>query len=105
MRQMFRALGLLVALVVLLPAATSQPAAAFGDTCYRDVRAKGSVQGSMTSARAAASSAWEAAAAKRYGRQFGNWWYSADRAFDCSWDNSGRRIQCTAIAGPCARKR
>lgn len=105
MRQILSVIGCLALAFLIVPASTATPAAAFGDTCYRDVRAKGSVQGSMRNARDAASSAWEQAVRKRHGGRFANWWYSADRTFDCSWDVSGRRIQCTAIAGPCGRKR
>jgi hypothetical protein len=90
---------------VALAAALPSEAAAFGDQCYGDVKARGSVQGSMSSARNAAIAAWESAASRRYGSRFANWYYSGDRTIDCSWDNSGRRIQCTALAGPCGRKR
>jgi uncharacterized protein YukE len=104
MRNALRA-TILIAAAALLPATTSSPAAAFGDQCYRDIKATGGIGGTMKSARNNAIAAWEAAAAKRYGNRFANWYYSADRTFDCSWDNSGTRIRCTATAGPCGRKR
>lgn len=105
MRHLIRASALLLAVILVMPAATSGPAEAFGDTCYRDVKARGSVQRSMSAARGAATAAWEQSVSKRYGARFANWWYSADRNFDCSWDNAGRNIRCVAIAGPCGRKR
>jgi hypothetical protein len=83
----------------------SSDANAFGDTCYRDVRAGGSVQSSMNAARNAAIGAWESAAAKRHGSRFSNWYYSGDRTIDCNWDTSGRKIRCTATALPCGRTR
>jgi hypothetical protein len=104
MRYALRAATLLAA-AALLPATTSSPATAFGDQCYRDIKATGSPGRSMTAARSNAIGAWEAAASNRHGRRFANWYYSADRTFDCTWDNSGTRIRCVAIAGPCGRKR
>jgi hypothetical protein len=104
MRQLLRASALILAMSAAT-ALTSTTAVAFGDTCYRDVKARGSVQRSMSSARGAAIAAWQQAVAKRYGSRFANWYYSADRTFECSWDASGRNIRCIAIAGPCARKR
>lgn len=68
------------------------------------MKATGSVQSSMSHARDAAVAAWESAVARRYGSRFANWYYSADRTFECSW-NDPSRIRCVAIAGPCGRKR
>jgi hypothetical protein len=104
MRLLLRAVALLFAIVIILPASVSTPAEAFGDTCYRDVRATGNVQSSMKGARASAIAAWESAVSRRYGSKFANWYYSADRTFDCSW-NDPSRIRCVATAGPCGRKR
>jgi hypothetical protein len=73
----------------------------FGDRCYGDLQVGGTVQGTMTAARAAASSAWEARARRQHGTRFANWYYSADRSFDCSWNDKGNRIRCVAIAKPC----
>ena len=91
--------------VALVSALGAGEASAFGDRCYRDTSAKGTVQGSMSSARNAAIAAWESKAAKQHGRRFANWYYSADRTIDCKWNNSGSRIWCTAIAVPCGRVR
>jgi hypothetical protein len=104
MRLFLRATALLAA-AALLPATTSSPAEAFGDQCYRDIKATGGPGRSMNAARSNAIAAWEAAAGQRYGSRFANWYYSADRTFECNWDTSGTRIRCVAIAGPCGRKR
>jgi hypothetical protein len=77
-------------------------ASAFGDVCRREVRARGSVQSNFWGANQAAIAAWQTAAARQHGSRFGNWFYSGDRTVDCRWDASGRRIQCTAFATPCA---
>jgi hypothetical protein len=105
MRHLLRACALFLAAFFIMPAATSTPVQAFGDTCYRDVRARGGVQSTMSAARGSAIAAWEQEASKRHGARFANWYYSADRTFDCSWGKSGRDIRCVAIAGPCGRKR
>lgn len=84
---------------------TSGDARAFGDKCYRDVSARGSVQGSMSRAQSAAIAAWESAAYRRHGRGFADWYYSGDRTISCSWDKSGARIVCVAVAMPCGRAR
>lgn len=95
-----------IALVTILALAAGPiDAHAFGDTCRKDVSARGSVQGSMSKARNAAIAAWETKAARQHGSRYANWYYSGDRTIDCSWDATGRRIQCTAIAGPCGRNR
>ena len=91
-------------MVLLVPAATSTQAAAFGDTCYRDIKATGTVHSSVARAREAAIAAWESTVSRRHGSRFANWYYSADRSFECSWDNPGTRIRCIAIATPCGRK-
>jgi hypothetical protein len=98
-------LALVMVVGFVLPAGTAAPAQAFGDTCHRDVTARGSVQGSMSSARGAAIDAWERAVSRKHGSRFANWYYSADRTFDCSWNTGGNRITCVATAGPCGRKR
>lgn len=105
MRNLLRAAVLALLLPWLAPASTATPAHAFGDQCHRDVKATGDIAGSMSSARASAIAAWESAVARQYGRRYADWYYSADRTFTCSWDASGRRIRCVAIAGPCGRKR
>lgn len=78
---------------------------AFGDVCHKDVVARGSVEGSMSKARNAAIAAWETKVATLHGPRFANWWYSGDRAVECSWNKKGNRIWCNAVAIPCARKR
>jgi hypothetical protein len=93
------------ALATVILAMPSTDAQAFGDQCYRDVRAQGSVQNSMGRARSAAITAWEGAIQNRYGSRFADWYYSGDRTIDCTWDASGTRIRCTAVAQPCGRKR
>ena len=100
---MYRAAG--AALVALISLAAAGDAHAFGDTCRKDVASKGSVQGSMSAARNAAIAAWETQTSKVYGNRYANWWYSGDRTIDCSWDRSGTRIRCTAVAIPCAPRR
>lgn len=104
MRHVVLALVVLFAAAVALPVATATPAAAFGDTCHRDVRVRGAVQPTMSSARDSAIAAWEKVVSQRYGARFANWYYSADRTFECSWDATGTRIRCLAIATPCGRK-
>lgn len=104
MRYLCHAFALLFASAIALPAATATPAAAFGDTCHRDLRVKGTVQPTMSSARGAAIAAWESTVAQRHGSRFANWYYSADRTFECTWDATGTRIRCLAIATPCGRK-
>ena len=95
-----------VTAVTLLSIPTFAPEVqAFGDTCFRDLAARGGVANTMRGARAAAQSAWETAASRRHGARFADWWYSGERTFDCSWDTSGRRISCIARAIPCGRKR
>lgn len=97
---------LVVSALVLAAAQAAAPEAqALGDVCLKDVRARGSAQTSMSAARASAMSAWEHTVAKRHGARFADWWYSGDRAFDCSWGPSGRDIRCVALAVPCGRKR
>lgn len=100
-----RSLLICLSAAVLVIVSPTPEAHAFGDTCFRDMTARGSVQGSMSSARSAAMSAWEAAAARKHGARYANWYYSADRTFDCSWNTTGNRIRCTAQAIPCGRKR
>lgn len=100
---MYRVWGVGVASIITLAGAGE--ALAFGDTCLKDVVARGSVQGSMSKARSAAVAAWETKVATVHGQRFANWWYSGDRAIDCSWNKSGSRIWCNAVAIPCARKR
>jgi hypothetical protein len=85
-------------------AASSSSALAFGDTCYRDVTARGDVRSSMRGAMDAAIAAWERTVARQRGSRFANWWYSGDRVTSCSWDVSGTRIRCTATAMPCASR-
>lgn len=92
------------ALAILLLAPPTE-AQAFGDQCFRDLKAQGSVQSSMGRARSAAIEAWEAAAQRKHGRAFADWYYSGDRTIECRWDASGTRIRCSAIAQPCGRKR
>ena len=94
----------LVALAAILATGAPSEAQAFGDTCLRDVRAKGSVQNTMGRARSAGIAAWESTVRQRHGSRFANWYYSGDRSIDCSWDQSGTRIRCTATALPCGRK-
>jgi hypothetical protein len=101
---MYRALALTPIAAALLSLTAPSEAQAFGDTCLRDVRAKGSVQNSMGRARSAAITAWESTVRQRHGSRFANWYYSGDRTIDCSWDNSGTQIRCSAIALPCGRK-
>ena len=101
-----RRIGLLFVLAAV-PAITAplDHASAFGDRCfYPNLAARGGVQGSMSAARSSAIAAWEQAARRRHGARFADWWYSGDRTIDCSWDNSGRRIRCTADAAACGRK-
>jgi hypothetical protein len=105
MRKSFRAVALVLTVAAGFAGGSPQPAQAFGDTCYRDVSARGAVKGSMSAARQSAIGAWEIAASRKHGARFGNWYYSADRSFDCSWNNAGNRITCVALAGPCGRKR
>lgn len=100
---MYRVHALVLAAACL--ALPTTEAHAFGDQCYRDVRAQGSVQNTMGRARNAAIGAWENAAQKRHGSRFADWYYSGDRTIDCSWDTSGTRIVCKATALPCGRKR
>jgi hypothetical protein len=76
-----------------VPVATATDARAFGDTCHRDVSARGGVQASMKAARSSAIAAWESAVSRKHGSRFANWYYA------------GNRIKCTAVAGPCGRKR
>jgi hypothetical protein len=81
-------------------------AQAFGDRCfYPPHSVRGSTQASMSAARGAAIAQWERSAARKYGRAYANWWYSGDREISCSWDASGRRITCAAIAVACGRSR
>ena len=94
----------LIAAAFLATRAPSEAQAFFGDQCLRDVRAKGSVQNTMGRARSAAIAAWESTVRQRHGSRFANWYYSGDRTIDCSWDQSGTRIRCTATALPCGRK-
>ena len=99
--------SLLVSLIAVGALAVTQPseAQAFGDTCLRDVRARGSEQNTMGRARSAAIAAWEGSVQTRHGRRFADWYYSGDRSIDCSWDASGTRIRCSASALPCGTKR
>lgn len=99
---MYRTAGAVIVAVLTLLSAGE--ASAFGDTCRKDVSARGSVQGSMTKARNASISAWETQTARAYGNRYANWWYSGDRTIDCTWDASGRRIRCIAVAIPCASR-
>lgn len=92
------------ALAGLVMICSAGEAFAFGDTCHKDVVARGRVEGSMSKARDAAIAAWEKKVANVHGQRFANWWYSGDRAVECSWNKSGNRIWCNAIALPCARK-
>jgi hypothetical protein len=101
---MYRVCAFAVVAAALLALPTTE-AQAFGDQCFRDVKAQGSVQSSMGRARTAAIAAWESAAQRKHGSRFANWYYSGDRTIDCSWDASGTRIRCTAVAQPCGRKR
>ncbi len=105
MRRFPIAVALVFAVGFAIPVGTATTAQAFGDTCYRDVTARGSVQSSMSAARNSAIAAWESAVSRKHGARFGNWYYSIDRTFDCSWNNAGNRIKCLAVAGPCGRKR
>lgn len=100
---MFRILGA-VTILAIATAVSAGDALAFGDVCLKDVVARGTVQGSMTKARNAAIAAWETKVATQHGPRFANWWYSGDRAIDCSWNKSGNQIRCNAVAIPCARK-
>ena len=94
------------ALATLASGSWTAPASAFGDRCiYPGVTARGSAQPSMGKAYAAARSAWEAQTARQHGKRYADWWYSGDRTFDCSWNNSGSKIVCVAYAAPCGRKR
>jgi hypothetical protein len=94
-----------LALVAAVLAWPTSEARAFGDKCYKDVKAQGSVQGTMGRARSAAIAAWESATQRKHGSSFANWYYSGDRTIDCSWDASGTRIRCVAVAQPCGHKR
>ena len=94
-----------VALVTAILALSAPEAQALGDQCYRDAKAQGSVQGSIDRARNSAIAAWESAAQRKHGNRFADWYYSGDRTIDCSWDASGTRIRCVAVALPCGRKR
>jgi hypothetical protein len=85
-------------------AAGSEPAAAFGDRCYGLTQAKGQNSTTMQGARASAIAAWERSAARAYGNRYADWYYSGDRAFDCTWNADGGRIRCVAEATPCGRK-
>jgi hypothetical protein len=81
------------------------PASALGDTCYRDVSARGDVRSTYRGAMASAIGAWQFRAARATGGRATDWYYSVDRTLDCVWNDPGTRIQCTAKAVPCARKR
>jgi hypothetical protein len=105
MRKYLIVVAWLFAVGLALPVGMASEAQAFGDTCYRDVTARGGVQSRMSAARNAAIAAWETAVSRKHGSRFANWYYSADRTFDCSWNDAGNRIKCTAVAGPCGRKR
>jgi phage-related minor tail protein len=96
----FLALG---ALVVGWTAAAPE-ARAFGDVCYRDIQVTGGAASTMGGAYQAAIERWQATAARQHGARFANWYYSADRTFDCSWNESGSRIRCVANAAPCGRR-
>lgn len=84
---------------------TAGDAFAFGDTCRKDVAARGAVETSMSRARGAAIAAWETKVSAIHGRRFADWWYSGDRLIECSWNRSGTRFTCNAVAIPCGRRR
>ena len=69
---------------------------------YPGLTATGAVRPQIQSARNAAMSAWEQAAARNHGRRFASWSYAADGAVDCSWNTAGNKIKCRARAVPCA---
>jgi hypothetical protein len=78
---------------------------AFGDTCHAPIRVRGDFTPTQRGAMASARAQWESAAARRHGQRFANWYYSGDREFECSWNQSGTRFRCFAIAMPCGKKR
>ena len=98
------------ALVTVLSAQASNPAAAFGyalgsETCYEFVRARGAVSSSYRGAQNNAIAAWESRVRRSPGRVYANWYSSADRTISCDWNASGSRISCIAEAGPCGPKK
>lgn len=85
---------------------SAAPASAFGDKCYYPgIQVRGETRGSMQSAHRSAISAWQATAERQHGRRAANWYYSADRTIDCSWNRSGSEISCVATAAPCRPRR
>jgi len=91
---------------VLVAAAPTAPAQAFGDKCYYPgIQARSDARSSMAGARDAAIAAWQYQAERTYGRRAANWNYSGDRTVTCSWDRSGSRFRCIAVAVPCRPKR
>lgn len=101
MRRIFLSVAATAALVSLQPG----EAQAFGDTCKTPLVAGSGRQGDIYAARAAAISAWQKAATKRDGAAFGDWYYSADRAVNCTWPEPAAFVQCVATATPCGRGR
>lgn len=102
----FVAIPSLIIGLALMSFGATGPAQAFGDQCYYPgVQARGDVRSTMSGARDAAIAAWERQAARKHGARAADWFYSADRGISCSWDNSGRRIRCVAVAAPCRPKR
>lgn len=88
--------------LVAAAAATAVPAMAT-DVCRKAVSATSAPVRGWKPAMAAAQAEWQRQATRRYGRGFGNWWYSGDRAIDCTWDDRGVMYRCRATALPCGR--
>lgn len=83
----------------------SSDARAFGDTCKAPLQAGSGRQADIRAARAAAISAWQRGAMKRNGAPYADWYYSADRAVNCTWPEPATYVHCVAVASPCARAR
>ncbi len=97
MRKLLTAAGLLAAMMTVAPVSAS----AFGETCYPSVTATGREKTSMRLAMWSAVARWEAAADRKHGGAYDEWYYSGDRTIDCKWDSKGTRFTCKAKALPC----
>lgn len=83
---------------------SSVPALA-SDNCLAAVDAVGRWKSSERAAMGSAVAAWEHKVSRKISRRYADYWYSGERAFNCTWKPDGSAYKCAVSARPCARVR